>query len=375
MGIVAARLGSALLLAAWLTTGCGQNETQVYRVPKDSPSPPAAPHAHPESGLPAGHPDIAPPAVNPQITWKTPAGWTEVPPGQVRVASFNVKGADGKQADVSVIPLPGQAGGDVANINRWRGQVGLPSASAEELRKSAEAVEVSGQPAELYDLAGTNVSSGDASRILAVIQHRAGMAWFFKMTGDAALVAQQKPAFIEFLKSVQPAAPDAAGALPPSHPPIGGNPAAPVSAAAASEGQPRWTVPPGWKEIPGGQFLVAKFSIAGDAGATAAVNVSMSIGDGGGLAANVNRWLGQLGQSPWSAADLEKQAKEIEVAGGKATVVDMSGTDARSGQPTSLTGAMVLRDGQTWFYKLMGDAKVVAGQKDTFIKFVKEVKY
>ncbi len=73
-----------------------------------------------------------------------------------------------------------------------------------------------------------------------------------------------------------------------------------MSAAAASgpishEGQPNWQVPAGWQEVSGGQFLVAKFNLTGDNGATAAVNVSSSNGDGGGLAANVNRWRGQLG--------------------------------------------------------------------------------
>src|SRR5947209_4505428 len=95
------------------------------------------------------------------------------------------------------------AGGDAANVNRWRGQVGQPPASEEDLRKAAQAVDVGGQPAELHDVAGTSASGGGASRILGVIQHRGDTAWFFKMTGDDAVVAQQKPAFIEFLKSFQ----------------------------------------------------------------------------------------------------------------------------------------------------------------------------
>ena len=44
------------------------------------------------------------------------------------------------------------------------------------------------------------------------------MAWFFKMTGDDALVAEQKPAFIEFLKSVSFPAAGAQAQLPPAHP-------------------------------------------------------------------------------------------------------------------------------------------------------------
>lgn len=131
--------------------------------------------------------------------------------------------------------------------------------------------------------------------------------------------------------------------------------------------------PAGWKEIPGGPFLVAKFTVGEEKSATV-VNVSMSAGDGGGLLANVNRWRGQLGLSPWSEAEARQQAKELALANGTATLVEMSGTDGRTGQPATVVGAMLPRDGQTWFYKLMGDAQSVASQKSAFTHFVQEVK-
>ena len=77
----------------------------------------------------------------------------------MRVGSFKVAGANGKQADVSIIPLQGIAGTDSANVNRWRGQVGQPQLSDDELQKSAENVEAGGQPAQLYDIAGTDPAS------------------------------------------------------------------------------------------------------------------------------------------------------------------------------------------------------------------------
>lgn len=381
------RTGLVLCLGL-LLSACGREDTQSYRVPKESP-------ATAQAGLPDGHPDvsaggpIAAPVATPRLSWTKPEGWNEAPPGQMRAASFNVKGDDGKQADISVIPLPGAAGGDLANVNRWRGQVGLAALSAEELARTAEAVEIAGQAAQLYDVAGAASGSGDPTRILGVIQQRDGMAWFFKMTGNDPLVAKEKSAFVAFLKSVKYEAGESAASLPASHPPIGGETlpvghpeispilvaAPPASPAPASEGKPKWEVPAGWKEIPGGQFLVAKFTLTGDGGAQAAVNVSMSAGDGGGLAANVNRWRGQLGQTPWSEADLQKQTKEIPVASGTATVIEMNGTDGRTGQPASLVGAMLMQPGQAWFYKLMGDAKVVESQKAAFTKFVQTVKY
>ena len=368
--------------------GCHRDEVKTYRVAKDQNQPPpqSAPAMStdsPNPTLPPGHPDIssasaapgfaASGSAQPQLTWKTPEGWTEVPPGEMRVASFKIQGQNGKQADVSVIPLPGLPGSDEANVNRWRGQVGLSPLSPEELKKSAESVEAAGQPAQLYDVAGQNPGSGDATRILGVIQHRTDAVWFFKMTGDADLAEKQKPAFVAFLKSVKFTTVQAQMELPPSHPPIGdtGMGAPTASAPISSEGKPDWQGPAGWQEVSGGQFLVAKFMLAGTGGATAAVNVSMSAGDGGGLAANVNRWRGQLGLPPI----VEILTTPVDVTNGKAQLVDMSGTDARTGQPARLVGIAVSQSGQTWFYKLMGDAKVVEAQKEVFTKFVQTVKY
>jgi hypothetical protein len=330
----------------------------------------------PPAAMPPGHPDTsgtAPPA----LQYKRPAEWQEVAPGQMRAASFRVPGKDGKQADVSVIPLPGLAGSDLDNVNRWRGQVGLPGVSEAELATLAQPVEIAGQSAKLYEQAGANPGSGEKSRILAAITRRTGVAWFFKMTGEDSLVAEQKPAFIEFLKSVTFPAATGQAQLPPSHPPIGDGSMMTPTGAAASSGQakPNWEVPSGWKEIPGGQFLVAKFALAGDGNAQANVNVSMSSGDGGGLLPNVNRWRAQIGLVPEAEADLSKELQSLDLLDGKATLVDISGQDASKGQKARLVAIVLPRSGSTWFYKLMGDAQVVGREKQAFVKFVQTVKY
>lgn len=53
----------------------------------------------------------------------------------------------------------------------------------------------------------------------------------------------------------------------------------------------------------------------------------------------------------------------------------MSGTNAENQQPAEIIGIMVTQPNATWFYKLMGDPKLVASQKDTFMQFVEGVKY
>jgi len=369
---------SLLLLAA---AGCGRDSVKVYKVDANdtavTPPPAAAPAA-----MPATMPGDLPAPDNsglPRLKYNLPAGWKEKALTQLRVASFEISG-NGRTADVSVIPLSGMAGGDLANVNRWRGQVGLSPLPETDLQKLAEKIEVAGQAADLYDLAGTSPGSGDAERILAVIFHRDDTAWFFKATGDADLVEKNKPAFVFFLKTLQFGEPAAAPALdasqlPPSQPAIPGmnlpGTTAPSSSAVA---RPTWTVPAGWQEGELAQFLTARYVIKGDGAATATVNVSQLAGDGGGLLANVNRWRQQLGVAPVTEADLAKLAT-IDAADTKATLVEISGTDPRSGRPARLVGVVLPLGGQTWFYKLTGDAGVVAAQKEALIQFVQSAKY
>ena len=269
-------------------------------------------------------------------------------------------------------------GGDLENVNRWRSTVGLAPVKEEELAKLAQPVEIAGQTGQLYEQAGENPGSGEKGRILAAVLRREGVAWFFKMNGDDALVAEQKPAFLAFLKSVSFAASTSRADLPPSHPPIGDMASMPTAApagAGSTEGKPTWQVPSTWKEIPGGQFLVAKFMISGAGGAQAAVNVSMSAGDGGGPVGNINRWRGQLGLAPLSDSEVNKLLTSIDTAGGKAMLVDMTGTDARTSQKARLVGAIVPQGNRTWFYKLMGDEQLVEKEKDSFAKLVQTAKY
>jgi hypothetical protein len=371
-----AAVGTTLLVAA---AGCGRDSVKVYHVDASDTATPAIPPAAAPAAMPTSMPDGLPAPDNsgqPTLQYTLPTDWEKKAPSQMRVASFGIS-QDGKQADISVIPLGGMAGTDPANVNRWRGQVGLGPLPDAELLNLAEKVSVGDQPADLYDLAGTAPGGNEAERILGVILHRDDTAWFFKMTGAAGLVEQQKAAFIAFLKSVSFGAPAAAPStmdlsqLPPSHPPIGDmTPAVQATSGDAAE-KPTWTVPAGWQEGPLAQFLVAKYVIAGADGASAAVNVSSLAGDGGGLPANVNRWRGQLGLPSIS----EILTSSFDVTGSTAQIVDMSGIDAKTGKPARLVGILLPQNGRTWFYKLMGDENIVAQQKDALIKFVQSAKY
>ncbi len=348
--------------------GCGRNQVKVYQLANDNNSSPS-PNTTATVSSQAENNNTA----QPQLHWTLPQGWTEVAPGEMSIATFKVQGQDNAEAEVSVVPLPGPAGGEDANVNRWRRQVGLPEAKLDEVEKMAETVQTGDQAAKLYDIAG---QGSNARRILGVIQERSGMTWFIKMMGNAGLVEQQKPAFLDFLKSLTFTSASQAAGLPPGHPSISGSDmnAPMMSSGGASSVKPDWTVPDGWRSVPPAQFLLAQFSVVGANGTEAVVNVAELNGSGGGVLANVNRWRGQIGLDPVDETALAKLTTTMDVTGGQATFVDMTGSNSDN-QPVRLVAAIVPMGGATWFYKLLGDEKIVASQKDAFTKFVQTARY
>jgi hypothetical protein len=212
-------------------------------------------------------------------------------------------------------------------------------------------------------------ASGDATRVLATILHRADAAWFFKMTGDDGLVAKEKPVFIEFLKSLKFAGgADSQPELPAGHPPIAAIPA--MAAETHGAGKAQWQVPANWDEEPPTQMLLAKFS-AHDGDAKADITVSSFPGDVGGLLANVNRWRRQANFPAIDEAQLPDAVKRIRVGSGEGTLVELENPDGKS---ASLIGVAVPHNGQTWFFKMFGNPKLVAREKDSFLKFVQNVR-
>ncbi len=139
------------------------------------------------------------------LRYSVPPGWQEKPLSPMRLASFKAISPNGKETDVSVVSLPGIAGGDLANVNRWRGQVKLAPIDEDTLAKSAERVQANGHDYLMVDLVSdAPIDEQQAKqRILAAILDENGRAWFIKMTGEDAAVAAQKSAFENFLRSLK----------------------------------------------------------------------------------------------------------------------------------------------------------------------------
>jgi hypothetical protein len=346
------RCSSAILLL-FLLGACRRDQVEVYQIPKEvSTPPPLAQESQPAR----------------KITWTTPKEWQEQPLTEMRQGSFLVTSDKGAKVDISVSGFPGDTGGDLANVNRWRGQINLPLLDDAGLEGTAQKIEMGGEPASQFELEEKPDHSG--RKIFAVILHHGGGTWFFKMMGDSALVTAQQATFADFLESVRFAADAAPGAQPQD------NAQPPFLSPPAVEGKLKWTLPPGWQEQPAGGMRVGSFLVTEGKG-KADISVVTLSGEAGGVLANINRWRKQLLLSETTETGLPSLATNVDSDGTPALIVDMVSdvplpdTKIR----TRILGAIIERGGNTWFVKMTGEDSLVKKHKAGFLDFVKSLKF
>jgi len=173
---------------------------------------PPAGAVDPKSGaLPAGHPPVGagPAGVGPAgaaanapaapFKYVLPTGWTPSPPSQFNLAAFNIVDGDLKgRVTVS------EAQGDLLlNINRWRGQLGMPPTDEEQLQNSLTKLKLSGLDADFVELIAP-AGAGEQGAILGVVAKRPGEGSIFvKFTGGAPLAQRERERFMKFVGSIR----------------------------------------------------------------------------------------------------------------------------------------------------------------------------
>lgn len=175
----------------------------------DAAEPPCCP-ADAKPGAHADHtPAVAAPAAAPapagdgRLVWQAPAGWV-LDPGasSMRFATFRINHPDGSKGEIAVTHFPGDVGGDLANVNRWRGQIGLGPMDEAALAPAIRELTAGPRTLKVIDF------SGPKSRCAAGWILHGGETWFFKFTGPDALVGAEMTNFNTFLKSIRFTTPD-----------------------------------------------------------------------------------------------------------------------------------------------------------------------
>jgi hypothetical protein len=177
------------VVATLSVAACGRDDVTHFRVAKEAPPPAVQASA-----------DAAPPspARGRGLRWTLPTGWTDGAGGQMRFATLKPP-VPGK-IDASVVVLPGPAGGELANVNRWRGQIGLEPLDEAALAAARKTLTTKAGPLKVYDF-----TSGGASgkRLVAGLTEIEGNTWFVKLTGDAGAVGAARDDFMKLLGSLR----------------------------------------------------------------------------------------------------------------------------------------------------------------------------
>ncbi len=212
----------------FVAAGCGDNEREVryYReirfAEPDSPAVRAAAQAAgPAAGampagpaMAAGAGDSSTPdraramgnlpaeALGEQLPlgWAVPAGWEDRGPSGIRIATLVVEGQE-----CTILSFPGDVGGDEANIRRWLGQINQSppdDAVVRLLGSASQHVTRGGFDARIYDFADILPSGAPLSTMAAMVPV-GEQTVFVKFTGETAVLARQKEAFMALVLSLE----------------------------------------------------------------------------------------------------------------------------------------------------------------------------
>ena len=253
--------------------------------------------------------------------WELPEAWKELPGSGIRLATLEMG-----DIEISVTRLGRPSGGErqylLSNINRWRKQLMLPALDSSQLAQNSYKVSTAdGNDVTVVDLLGhLNASS----------------------------------------------LPPMAGGGKGRAPFAGG--AAPSPPRSTSRPEFKHKAPADWVAKTPGMMQSLLYNVPGEGGSADASVVRLG-GSGGGLLNNVNRWRGQVGLDPLASED-DVDSQTVVIAERDAAYLRIDGSNGKA-----MLIAMAPRDGQVWFFKLLGEQSVVAKQESAFKDFLASIEF
>ena len=343
---------SALIVL--LAPGCSQPTVKVYDVTKVETSAPSFTEKSPQPKAPEDRG---------WIRWTKPGQWTELAPTAFRKGNYVFEDESGGKVEITVSSFPGDVGGTLANVNRWRGQAGLTAISQDELAASLSEVAIDDNRGQIVDILPED-EDPQAARIVAAIFMYRGDSWFFKMSGPQTIVDGQKPIFNSFIKSLKFTDANTASS----------------QEAESSESQSlvlAFETPEGWAESSGSSFRIASFQIELEGFDPGDFSITRFPGDAGGVFANVNRWRQQIGLPSWSESQVDANAKPIKAGDLQFKFFDMAPRTEEEKKKVEerILAAVMEHDGQSYFYKLRGEIFLVETQLNKFLQLLRSTRF
>lgn len=165
----------------FLVCGCAEEEVRTVEVPKEIQIQPA-PVKMMSTPLQVG------------FEADLPEGW-QIRPGQgMRVVSYAIEHT---QIDFYIIKLG--MGDLTSNVNRWRGQLDLPEASAEAIAQAVKPLMAGSTPVQYVELYNEDKNKG----ILAAIADRSPSFWYFTAKGSVDELQAHASDIQRFINSIR----------------------------------------------------------------------------------------------------------------------------------------------------------------------------
>jgi hypothetical protein len=266
------------------------------------------------------------------LEWDAPAEWRDGGERMMREATLVLPAGD-PPLEVAISKL-GYDGNRqpylLANINRWRGQLGL-------------------EPRDKLDDM-TNVSKVEITR---------GEAWIFDAVGTMDGSGMRPPM--------------GGGQAPmPSDAQVAADPTSPPPAIVQAKPEIKFDVPDDWQELARGSMGSRSYQVAsGDEHVTVKLSDFPPVGNMADPLENINRWRGQYDQPPLDEDSVKQHSEAVDIGGADGVLT----TIERPDQSEAMLAAMVVELRHVWFFQLSGTPQGVAAHREEFLKWLGTVEF
>ena len=292
----------------------------------------------------------------PVVAWKLPEQWGENPGmGGMMAGSFHVKTTDGPKGRIGVMPFREsvEATSIVNMFARELGHADYNNSSLKDLIKPKKLANRTFDLARLEDKTGKE--NPPRTALLAIYRQDA-QTWLFPFIADRDLINDQLDNFYSFLESTTlRAGKEPVRAIAPS---------LPTPPPSSTAHQPTWEAPEHWEQKPTTQMRIGNYAVTNDEGESLDFSITSFPGEVGGILANVNRWLGQVGMDKTDESGLSRYLSDRTIDEKPAKLV-LAESDKQA-----LYAAILFHEGRSWFLKLMGDVKLARSEKENFIGLI-----
>ncbi len=152
----------------------------------------------------------------------------------------------------------------------------------------------------------------------------------------------------------------------------------------SSAGPLKWTAPAGWNDGPEKPMRAATYLVPAAGGDREGGECAIFVNIGGGVQANIDRWIGQFSQPDGSPSNAKAKQKRETINGFGVTTVDLTGTFNSGGMGMGgattpktgyrLLGAIVEAPSGEVFFKLTGPEKTITAAQKDFQSLLKSIR-